>query len=216
MGQHLWTSAAATEFCRWVLVGIFRYIPHCKYQVKPHSSPWFPAACAAAIFHKNHFFHLYQQNKPSESKVDFRQASNCCKRVLEAAKLGSATETKKFITSQKLGPWGFANKGKSTIPSLFNGPKVLSFAFYKAKWFAKIFYNNSNLDDLVVSLPVFCSRTNLKLVNISITPKMVKKAITNLDSSKASGLDCILVVVLKNCEPELSYILVERFNICVK
>ena len=35
---------------------------------------------------------------------------------------------------------------------------------------------------------------------------MVKKVITNLDSSKASGPDCIPVVVLKNCEPELSYI----------
>ena len=30
---------------------------------------------------------------------------------------------------------------------------------------------------------------------------MVKKVITNLDSSKASGPDCIPVVVLKNCEP---------------
>ena len=36
---------------------------------------------------------------------------------------------------------------------------------------------------------------------------MVKKVITNLDSFKASGPDSILVVVLKNCEPELSYIL---------
>ena len=41
---------------------------------------------------------------------------------------------------------------------------------------------------------------------------MVKKVITNLDSSKASGPDCIPVVVLKNCEPELSYILAKLFN----
>ena len=38
----------------------------------------------------------------------------------------------------------------------------------------------------------------------------------NLDFSKASGPDCILVVVLKNCEPELSYILAELFNKCPK
>ena len=67
-----------------------------------HSSPWFSAACAAAIDHRNHFFHLYQQNKSSESKVKFRQASNCCKRVLEAAQLACATKTKESITSQKL------------------------------------------------------------------------------------------------------------------
>ena len=45
--------------------------------------------------------------------------------------------------------------------------------------------------------------------NIFVTPKTVKKVITNLDSSKASGPDCILVVVLQNSEPELSYVLAE-------
>ena len=101
----LGASAAASEFCECVQVGIDVYIPHRKYQVKPHSSPWFSAACAAAIVHRNHFFHLYQQNKSSESKAKFRQASNCCKRVLEAAKLAYATKTKESITSQKLGTW---------------------------------------------------------------------------------------------------------------
>ena len=45
---------------------------------------------------------------------------------------------------------------------------------------------------------------------------MIKKVIMNLDLSKASGPDCIPVVVLKNCEPELSYILAEFFNKCLK
>ena len=58
--------------------------------------------------------------------------------------------------------------------------------------------------------------TIIVLHNISITPKMVKKVITNLDSSKASGPDCVPVVVLKNCEPELLYIIVELFNMCLK
>ena len=44
---------------------------------------------------------------------------------------------------------------------------------------------------------------------------MVKKVITNLDSSKVSGPDCIPVVFLKNCEPELSYI-AKLFNNCLK
>ena len=59
----LGASAAASEFCEWVQVGIDVYIPHRKYQVKSHSSPWFSAACAAAIVHRNHFFHLYQREK---------------------------------------------------------------------------------------------------------------------------------------------------------
>ena len=50
---QLSASSADSEFCEWVQVGIDVYIPHQKYQVKPHSSPWFSAACAAAIVHRN-------------------------------------------------------------------------------------------------------------------------------------------------------------------
>ena len=73
----LGASAAASEFCEWVQVEIDVYILHRKYQVKCNSSPWFSAAFAAAIVHRNHFFHLYKHlSKSSESKVEFRQASN--------------------------------------------------------------------------------------------------------------------------------------------
>ena len=75
---------------------------------------------------------------------------------------------------------------------------------------------NSNIDYSGISLPVFPLKTNLKLHNISVSPKMLKKVIINLDLSQASGPDCIPVVVLKNCEPELSYILAELFNKCLK
>ena len=107
------------------------------------------------------------------------------------------------------------SKSKSAIPPLFNGPEVLPSASDKAKLFAKKFPKNSNLDDCGIS-PVFPSRTNLKLHSIFITPKMVKKVILDLDSSKASGPDCIPVVVLKNCEPELSCILAKFFNMFLK
>ena len=166
---------------------------------------------------------MYQREKSSDSKVKFRHASNCCKRVLEAAKVAYANKTKESFTSQKLGSrdfWRIANsvlnKGKSAIPPLLNGLEVMFSAFDKAKLFAENFSLNSNLDDLGVSLPVFPSRTDLKLHNISVTPKMVRKVIMNLDLSKASSPDCIPVVVLKNCEPELSYVLAELFNKCLK
>ena len=67
--------------------------------------------------------------------------------------------------------------------------------------FAEKFSKNSNLDDSCICLPVFPSRTNLKL-HISVTPMMIKKVIMNLDLSKAPGPGCVPVVVLKNCEPE--------------
>ena len=155
---------------------------------------------------------MYQREKSSDSKVKFRQASNHCKRVLEAAKPAYPNKTKESSTSQKLGSsdfWRIANsvlsKGKSAIPPPFNRREVLSSAYDKAKLFAENFALNCNLDDSGIALPFFPYRTNLKLHNISVTLKMVRKVIMNIDLSKASGPDCILeVAVLKKCEPELS------------
>ena len=140
-----------------------------------------------------------------------------CKRILEAAKLAYSNNTKESITSQKLGSpdfWQIANsilkKVKSAIPPLFSGPEVLSFASDKTKLSAKNFSKNSNLEGSGISLPVFASRTNLKL------PKIVKKVITKFHSLKVSHPDCIPVVVLKNCGPELSYTLAEFIIKCLK
>ena len=108
------------------------------------------------------------------------------------------------------------NKGKSAIPPLFNGPVVLSSASDKTKLFAVNFSMNSDLDDSGISLPLFPFRTDLKLHNISVTPKMVRKVVMNLNLLKTSGPDRIPVVVLKNCELEFSYILAELFNICLQ
>ena len=44
----------------------------------------------------------------------------------------------------------------------------------------------------------------------------VEKVIPNLDLSNAFAPGCIPLVVLQNCEPELSYIIVELFNKCMK
>ena len=114
------------------------------------------------------FFRLYQKDKSSDSKIKFRQASNRCKRILEAAKLH---KTKESITYLKIGSrdfWQIANsvvnKGKSVIPPLFNGPDVLPSASDKAKLFAVNFSKNSNLDDSGLSLSVFPSRTNSSII----------------------------------------------------
>ena len=132
-------------------------------------------------------------------------------------KLAYANKTKWSINSQKLGSQDFwqiaisvVNRVKSAIPPLFNGLEVLSSAYDKAR------SKNSNLDNSGISLPVLTSRTNLKLHNISGMLKTVKNVVANLDASKVSGLDCIPVVVLKNWEPELSFISAELFNKCLK
>ena len=54
---------------------------------------------------------------------------------------------------------------------------MLSSVSSKAKLFAEKFSKIFNLDDSDIFLHVFSSVTNLKVHNISVTPKMVKKVI---------------------------------------
>lgn len=216
-------SLAATEFSEWMRIGMDVYVPHRKFQVRPHSSPWFTPACAAAIAHRNHYFNLYQRNKSDAYKTLFRQASNRCKRVIEQAKLLYTERTRDQISSQKLGTrdfWRIANsvlkRDKSSIPPLFNGPEVLTLASDKAKLFGEQFAKNSTLNDKDCPLPNFPKRTNISFSEVSVTPKLVSKAISQLEMGKASGPDEIPVVVLKNCAPELSFILSRLFNMCLQ
>ena len=152
---------------------------------------------------------LVPKNKSSASKV-FREDTNRYKRVLETANLAYTNDTNYSIT-QELGScdsWRIANsvfiKSNSVIAALFNGPKVLSSAYYKTKLLAEKFYENSNFIGSGISLPAFPSITNLKLHNVPVTPLLVKNIIANFDSLKMSGPDCISVLALKNCEPKLS------------
>ena len=70
-------SVAASEFCEWVQVDTDVYIPHHKYQVKPHSSPWFSVACAAVIVHGNHFFYCTNRiNLPNVKQNSDRLAGS--------------------------------------------------------------------------------------------------------------------------------------------
>ena len=65
--------------------------------------------------------------------MKFRELSNHCKRVLEAAELAYGNKTKYCITSQKRGSgelwkivYSVLSKSKSSIPVLFNGPEVFA------------------------------------------------------------------------------------------
>ena len=215
-------SFAAGEVSEWLQIGIDTFVPHRKFQVKPHSPPWFNPACASAIAHRNHYFHIYQKEKTDEAKSSFRTASNNCRRVIERAKSQYAENTQKSIATQRIGTRDFwrisnsiLNRGKSSIPPLFNGPEVLTSSSDKANLFADLFSKNSTLDDSGHVPPDFADKTSNSLESVLITPKLVSDVISKLDASKASGPDGIPVIVLKRCSPELSSILSKLFNHCL-
>ena len=137
-----------------------------------------------------------------------------CKRILQYVKLAYANEIVYHFPGV-CDFWHIADsllsKGKPTISVLFSGTEVLSSVSNKAKLSSKDFSRNSHLNDSHIFLSAFPSRTNLKLHNIPVTPKLVQKVITYLDLLKVSGPDCTIRVVLKNCESNF-----QMCNMCLK
>ena len=149
----------------------------------------------------------------------FRQASKHCKRVLEAANFHMLITQKNLSLPRNVTVGSFCK-----LLIVFSAKINLLYLFYSTAWrhsllplvkqncLMKPFLRTLILNAQVSLLPDFPSRTNLKLHNISVTPKMLKN-IMNLDLSKAYGLDCIPAVVLKKCEPGLSCIPAELFSV---
>ena len=216
-------SKVASLITDWVTTGMDTFIPHKKYQQKPNSQPWFTPECAAAIAHRNHFFHLYHQNRCAVTQAAFHNARNQCQMVLRDAKSSYAKSIQDRIDQERLGSrefWRITNKilnrGKSPIPTIINGPEVISSSSDKAKLFGSIFASNSTLDDSNHPLPGFPSCTDSLVSDIKISVKEVSRLIHDLESTKATGPDQVPVVVLKNLSPEISPILTKLFNRCVK
>ena len=219
---ELEAEECAKEITSWIQSGIEAFVPSRKYQIKPHSTPWFNPACATAIAHRNHYFHLYHRSKSAEDKHQFTIARNKCKQVIEEAKSSYENNVNERLRAQKIGSrdfWriynSFSNSGKSSIPPLFNGPEVLTSSRDKAELFAKMFSTNSTLDDSDHELPDFPPRTDSILGSIDISPKKVASIIASLDPSKATGPDSIPVIVFQKCSPELSPILSKLYKKCV-
>ena len=191
---------AATEFCQWAQAGNDVYIIyHCKYKVRPHSSPLFSVA-SAAIAYRN------QQNKSSASEVNFRLVI-VVKGFLKLPNL--LMLMKQNLADVTFG--GLLLVFSTSIPSLFNGLEVLPSASDKVNLRAENVSKNSSAYCLLSLLDLI-----LNLHNIPVTPRLVKKVIIVLHSSMVCGPDCIWMMVLRNCEPEFSHMFAELFNICLK
>ena len=108
-------------------------------------------------------------------------------------------ENKRVCFSQKSCSCDFWKMATSVLMAV----RLLPCPLNRTNLFTKNFSTNSNLDDLGISF----------LHNIHVTPRLVKKVITNLDYTKKSDPNCVLEVVLHNCETERLYVPAELFNV---
>ena len=84
---------------------------------------------------------------------------------------------------------------------------VINFSFLCSNYLGcNYFLGSSSLDIYLCESNVEDS-INSEMGTIPVTSKSVKEVINYLDIRKLSGPDFILVVVLKNCEPKISYML---------
>ena len=137
----------------------------------------FSCLSCCSIVHRNHFlnFRINQQYKFSESKIKFRQASNPCKKVLDAAinfymlikqKIPLLPRNVDLMTSGEL-PLVFSTKVNLLYFFYSTAPRCCLLHLMKQNCLLKIFPRTYDLGDSGISLAIFPSRTNLKLHNIS-------------------------------------------------
>ena len=126
-------SQAAILISDWILAGMENFIPSKKYQQRPNSQPWYTPKCAVAIARRNHVFNVYRLNRTDDNESAFKTARNNCRKVLREAMTSYAKSVQASIDKESLGSrefWRISNKvlnrGKTSIPTLINGPEVIS------------------------------------------------------------------------------------------
>ena len=222
-------DSCATEIAEWLRIGIEEFIPHRRYQVKPHSVPWFSPDCSAAIATRNHHYHCYRSNPSTSNRASFRKARNDCEKVLKAAESRYIESTKSKISDQTLGSKDFwrilnsvLNRGKSSVPPLVSGSQIIQSSKGKAEVFATMFAEHCRLSSAPKFPPYFEPRKSSEdlsetgLDDIQFTPFVISRVLSKLDTASASGPDRIPAIVLKQLAPELSPILSKLFNKCIK
>ena len=218
------SSVDPKELSEWISAGIEAFIPSKTYQLRPFSHPWFTPECAAAIAHRNHYFHRYQRSKSSSDLALFKKARNSCKKILFEAKDRHASHTSDLVASQRLGSkdfWKICNrilnkKKSSSTPLIDASGNVCASNESKARCLCEQFASNSGPQENSAGLPEFPSRCDDSLRLPFIKSKDVLKCILDLDSSKSCGPDKIPITVVRHCAPELSSILSKVYNLCLK
>ena len=149
-----------------------------------HLSPWFSAACTATIVHRNHFFVCTNIINLLNLKKSSDRLAIIAKRFLKLPNLHMLLKQKSLSLPKNLAlptfnEW-FLNKGKFTITLYSVAQRYCLLHLIKQNFLLKTFLRTLILMIWITLYLFFSSQTNLKLHNVSITPKMVKKIIKSV------------------------------------
>ena len=213
-------SSFSTFITNTIQLGMDLFIPSSYKPGKKSSPKWFNSKCAKAVKHKNHRFKQWKLHQTPHSRALFVQARNLCSKTINHAKTSFVNRINNKIALCQTGSRSFwflakvvsQNFCHSSFPPLKNNSGSSSCSpSSTANLFASTFASNSNLDDQEFQPPLYPTST-LAMSPITFSTRKVRKALLQLNTSKSSGPDGILAIVLKSCAPELAPVLNKLFS----
>lgn len=192
-----------------------KYIPNSQYNNKKHSK-WSSSATRIAVKEKSKKFNKWLKTKKQSDYIEFRRASNKCKKICKKAKKDYETNVAKDAKQNPKKFWSYINsklKTKSGIADLIreDGSKA-TIECEKSDILNKFFtstFTVENLNDLP-SPP--CYELTSRLRTIDFTPEEVLCQLENLNVNKTYGPDGIHPRLLKELGGVLALPLAIIFN----
>ena len=214
-------SVIADSVSRVIVAGMESCIPH---STKSNTSAkWFDGSCSDAVKQRDDAYRAWRQHPDPTSHSNYLLARNRTKGIIRRVKrafikrrcadLSDSNNTKILWSLTKSISSNFSN---SLIPPLIlPDNSVATSPFEKCLAFSTLFQNNSTLDDSnAPSPPNPPPSSSMPLPIFSI--RRVRRALLNLDVSKAYGSDGIPPRVLRECAYELSPIINRLFRLIIK
>lgn len=212
------------RFTKVVLTGMKSFIPSTTKKSIRKPLVWFTATSKRAIQNKNKAFRIFKRSPSEVNKMKYVTERNVCNSTIRKEKHVFDLKIKNKINNNSKGSKGFwslvksinNNFNQSSIPTLKDHSGTSFFdSKDKANLLAKLFADNSNLDDLNKT-PAATTSSGHLMRPFSFRKRCIVKVLDSLNGNQAPGPDGIPSIVLKKCSNTIAGPLCSLFFKCYK
>ena len=206
--------------------GMARFIPSQQLRTRPSDPTWWTPECCKAVRSKERLWKAWKRNlTDSQLKANYVHEVERCIRVLLAARHAHEQRLRTKLSRGNLRDrqwWQTVKRAcgdgkRSDVPLLTDttGKECVT-ATEKAEAFGKFFSGKCCLGENDIdrnSPPDFPRRCSTSMSKIHFRTSEVKRLLSRLDTTKASGPDGIPCKVLKQCASELAEPVTKLFRL---
>lgn len=200
--------------------GMAQFVPHFSKPGKRTSPEWFNHACNRAVRKKNTLFKKWRTLPSTTSRADYVAARNSCTTIIDRAKEMFVRRKANQLSNAPAGSRSFWSLAKavsrnfcsSSFPPILDADGSLkTLPAEKAEIFAHHF---ASISSDPPSIPVHSYPQPVSTFNLPlITTRSVRRALSDLDTSKPPGPDGIPPILFRNCAPELAPVISKLFRL---